>query len=323
MTLSAHFLQQRAWAAFQSALGKQIFYASGKNWSWMAVLEANRFGSRLYTPYGPTASSPESLKKALQVLIGCAEDQGVDFVRVEPQAPSAKKTLKLLRAKRSHRDIQPRHTLIKDLDRSDDELFSEMMSTNRRLYRRAATEGFTFKSSRNPADFSLFLDMIHQTAKRTGIQPHTDEYFTAMAATLLPLGAARFFIARHDGKPVATSLVFEDARTRYYAHAASSESARKLQPNVYLVGHLIFDAKATGKKRFDYFGVAPPNAPKSHAWAGFTQFKRSFGGQYVEYSGTWELPIKKARYHAYRLLTHIRTIESRTKKLAKQRLRSR
>jgi lipid II:glycine glycyltransferase (peptidoglycan interpeptide bridge formation enzyme) len=316
--LSAHFLQGRGWALFQEALGRKVFYASGPHWSWVAYLEKNRFGSRLYTPYGPTASSPTSLKQAVQALVECGDEQDVDFIRIEPQAPNAKKTLKLLRAKRARRDIQPKNTLIKDLDRPDDELFSEMMSTNRRLYRRAAETGFTFEQSHDPRQITLFLDMVHQVAARTGIQPHSDEYFTTMAETLLPTGAASLFLAKHNGKLVSTSIVFENASTRYYAHAGNAESARKLQPSVYLVGHMIFDAKKQGKQHFDYYGVAPPHAPKTHKWAGFSQFKRSFGGREVEYSGTWEIPIKPARYQAYRLFTQLQRVKTKTRKTIKK-----
>ena len=319
--LSAHFLQSRGWAAFQEKLGKKIYYASDKNWSWAALYEANSFGSRLYVPYGPTASSPASLTKAISTLVECANELDADFVRIEPAAPNAKKILRQLHAKRAHRDIQPKNTLIKDLDRPDDELFAEMMSTNRRLYRRAAETGFTFRQSYDPAELSIFLDMVHQVAERTGIQPHSDSYFESMAEALFPLKAAALFIAEHNGAPVATSIVFENANTRYYAHAGNAESARKLQPGVYLVGHLIFDAKAQGKKYFDYYGVAPPHAPKSHKWAGFSQFKRSFGGREVEYSGTWEIPIRKTRYQAYRLFTQINRVRTKSKKLARNTVR--
>ena len=97
-TLSAHFLQQRGWALFQHAQGKQVFYAASKHWSWVAILEANKFGSRLYVPYGPTASSPNALQQAINALANCAESAGVDFIRIEPRAPSAKKTLRQLKA---------------------------------------------------------------------------------------------------------------------------------------------------------------------------------------------------------------------------------
>jgi len=284
----------------------------------MAICESNRLGSRLYVPYGPTATSPTALKKALESLIACATETGADFVRIEPQAPQVKKVLRTVRAKRAHRDIQPRHTFVKDLDRPEDELYGEMASTNRRLTRRSKDAGFTFTKSHNPADISVFLDMIHQVAKRTGMQPHSDEYFQLMAKTLLPLKAATLFIGKHNGKPVSTCIAFENAHTRYYAHAANAEAARKLQPSVYMMGELIFDAKAHGKQQFDYFGVAPPNAPKTHRWAGFTQFKKSFGGRYIEYSGTWEIPVKPAQYQAYRLITHFKIVTTKARKFARR-----
>jgi lipid II:glycine glycyltransferase (peptidoglycan interpeptide bridge formation enzyme) len=303
--LAAHFLQGRAWALFQEARGKKIFYAAGTHWSWLAILEENRFGSRLYTPYGPTATSPAGLKNALGSLLSCGAASGVDFIRIEPHAPQAKKMLKGYPAKHAHRDIQPKHTLIKDLDHSEEALYSEMASTNRRLYRRAEESGFSFDRRNDPAAIRIFLDMIHEVAARTGIQPHSDEYFTTMANVLLPQKAATLFVTYHNKKPVASCIVFEDATTRYYAHAATAESARKLQPGVPLMGHIIFDAKAQGRLHFDYYGVAPPHS-ENHTWAGLSQFKRSFGGHEVEYSGTWEIPIKKARYQAYRLLRRIR-----------------
>lgn len=284
----------------------------------MAIYESNRFGSRLYAPYGPTATSPAALKKALESLRACAAEHGADFIRIEPQAPQIKKTLRTLRAKRAHRDIQPKHTLVKDLTQSDDDLYGEMLPTNRRLTKRSKEAGFSSIKSHDPADIRIFLDMIHQVAKRTGIQPHSDKYFTLMAKTLLPLKAATLFIETHNDKTVAAAFVFEDSHTRYYAHAASAETARKLQPNVYMVGNLIFDAKAEGKKTFDYFGVAPPNAPKTHQWAGFSQFKKSFGGRYIEYSGTWEIPIKPAAYQAYRLITHLKDATTKSRKFARR-----
>jgi lipid II:glycine glycyltransferase (peptidoglycan interpeptide bridge formation enzyme) len=81
---------------------------------------------------------------------------------------------------------------------------------------------------------------------------------------------------------------------------------------------MIFDAKARGKQHFDYYGVAPPHAPKTHKWAGFSQFKRSFGGREVEYAGTWEIPIKLARYQAYRLFIKLQQVKTKTRKTLKR-----
>ena len=51
---------------------------------------------------------------------------------------------------------------------------------------------------------------------------------------------------------------------------------------------------------FDLYGVVPPEV-RDHAWSGFSDFKRSFGGRQLDYSGTWELPVKRLSYALYRL----------------------
>jgi lipid II:glycine glycyltransferase (peptidoglycan interpeptide bridge formation enzyme) len=61
---------------------------------------------------------------------------------------------------------------------------------------------------------------------------------------------------------------------------------------------MIFDAKKQGQSRFDFVGVAPVGV-ENHPWEGFTKFKRSFGGQYKFYLGTWELPTHPL-YRLYR-----------------------
>lgn len=301
----AHFLQGSAWAAFQQARGRNVFYAASDGWSWLAFVEHSKLGSYLYCPYGPTVQSSKALQSAMTALKTCGKKLRVDFVRVEPQGPVNEKDLRALQLHRAHSDIQPRHTLIKELTRDDDALLSEMSATNRRLYRHAARDGFTFQSSHNPKDIAPFLTMMHEVAKRQHITPHRDEYFTKMAETLLPLKAATLFYALHQGQIVASCFAFENAATRYYVHAAAADSARHLRPGVPLMGYLIFDAKAAGKKYFDYYSIAPPDEP-NHKWAGFTQLKKSFGGEVKSMLGTWELPVKMVRYHAYRIVRRIK-----------------
>ncbi|HWZ65672.1 MAG TPA: peptidoglycan bridge formation glycyltransferase FemA/FemB family protein [Patescibacteria group bacterium] len=302
---AAHFLQSSAWAAFLAARNKRVFFAQDAGWSWLATFEVKKLGKYLYCPYGPTVSSADDLSKALASIKSCAKKLKADFIRIEPQGPITEKDLRALHLQRAHRDIQPRFTLLKDLSRSDEDLLIEMSSTNRRLYRRASELGFTFKSSQNPEDIEPFLDMLQETAKRHNVVFHAREYFKTMASTLMPLGAAKIFYAIHDQQPAAACLTFENSNARYYAHAASADAARKLQPGVPLMGHVIFDAKAEHKQLFDYYGIAPPDQP-DHKLAGVTQFKKSFGGEVKETLGTWELPVRIVRYHSYRLVRKIR-----------------
>ena len=64
-------------------------------------------------------------------------------------------------------------------------------------------------------------------------------------------------------------------------------------------------AHQTGHKFFDFYGIAPEDAPKTNPWYGFTQFKKSFGGQPTEFPGTWELPLRPIAYNLYYLYQKI------------------
>ncbi len=297
--LAAHFLQRSAWANFRQALGEKVIFAAGEGWSWMAVEERSRLGSRLYCPYGPTASSAGALKAALEELKTFAADK--TYIRVEPQGPFSRSDLEKIGLKPAQRNIQPAYTWIKDLNKDQDELFGEMSASNRNLHNTASKKGLTFKSSANPDDVRIFIDLMHEVAQRNKIKIHSDDYYLKMAEVLCPLNALKIYIAEHNNLPVAASLVFDDSQTRYYAHAGNRFEARKLQPGNPLVSRMIFDAKANGQQQFDFYGVAPPDEP-DHPWAGFTKFKQSFGGHLVDRHGTWELPIKTLNYNLYRFL---------------------
>jgi lipid II:glycine glycyltransferase (peptidoglycan interpeptide bridge formation enzyme) len=53
-------------------------------------------------------------------------------------------------------------------------------------------------------------------------------------------------------------------------------------------------AKKLNCARFDFEGITDERWPLTRKWAGFTRFKKSFGGQAVTYPGNfirWQLPF--------------------------------
>ena len=62
---------------------------------------------------------------------------------------------------------------------------------------------------------------------------------------------------------------------------------------------MISDARHAGAHPFDFWAIAPTDY-SDHKRAGYTRFKRSFGGQVKEYAGMWDLPIHAVKYSLYR-----------------------
>ena len=103
-------------------------------------------------------------------------------------------------------------------------------------------------------------------------------------------------------------MFYHSSDTLYYAHAgASSDPAhRKLNAGTALLAEAIIDAQQRGLTKADLYGIAPDGADKSHPWAGFTKFKRSFGGYDVTFAGAWDLPLQRSRYWLYRAYQTLR-----------------
>lgn len=305
-----HFLQTKAWQVFQEALGRKTFTASGKGWQYLAVLETGTRNRRLYCPYGPVCESDKALEEALASLKALAQEQNADFIRVEPTGKvSAAAVKELGLRKMTYNKLQPEQTQIIQLaGRSADDVLADMTSSTRNRFRNYTKKGLTMHESVNPEDVSIFLEFIHKVADRTGLRPHSDEYFRSQTATLFPLGAGKLFYVMFEDKPVAASISFEGDDYRCYAHAAADDDYRNLAPGTILVAHMIMDAHARGLREYDLYGIAPnsPDDDPKHAWAGFTRFKQQFGGERRQYVGTWDLPINKTRYQLYKLYQTVR-----------------
>jgi lipid II:glycine glycyltransferase (peptidoglycan interpeptide bridge formation enzyme) len=300
-----YFLQTRQWADFQRSLGRTVHEQSGPGWSFLAIQEKNPAGKVLYAPYGPVAASLEAFDAALAALTELARQCGAVFLRVEPVsagfgATDAAAVLRSRGLRPAPANQQPELSWIVDLDRDFKDVLADMKPVNRNLYRNIHKKDVTFRTSQDPEDIRVLLNFLHMTAHRNGFKPQSDEYLSQVARSLMPAGAATLFIAERHGGPIAAALAYDSADTRTYAHAALDDAHRKLSAGIPLLVTLMADAKEKGLKYVDLWGVAPADQP-DHQWAGFTAFKKSFGGREIAYPGTWDLPVRKLRYGAYQL----------------------
>lgn len=308
----SNILQSDIWAQFQRSNGHQVFTDTGQGWRYMATLEGGKTGRYLYCPYGPVADNPQAFDAAIESLLQVARANKCLFVRVEPIDEgifAGAAHADFLRGRGfvlSPRQVQPAHTQIIDLTADEETILKGMKSTNRNLHRNIHKKGVTFKTSQNPADLDVLFKFLDETAGRTGFNRQRDDYLRQVARVLMPADAATLYIAKVEREPIGAAFVYDSDDTRTYAHAATSYEHRKLSAGIPLVTHLIVDAKAKGLKYVDLFGIAPNDDP-NHEWAGFTKFKKSFGGQSVEYAGTWDKPVTALGYQAYSTLHRVKS----------------
>lgn len=303
--MDVHFLQSTPWQLFQEALGRQTFRDAGDGWEFLAILELSAGFKRLYCPYGPVVSSEHALTQALGALQDLAKRHGVTFIRLQPTGSDVSRENLRARGLKPVQFSQPSHTWLLDLAESKEDILANMKQNTRNICRNYQKKGLVYETTADPAAITYLTSLLHQTAEKNRITVHGDEYFRKQAETLLPIGAASLHLMKYENEVIAAALVYEGGTTSYYAHAASSFEHRRLNAATALLGEIIFDAKQKGKATFDFYGIAPSDEP-SHKWAGFTAFKKSFGGYERVYSDTYELPVRPFAYRWYSLLRTLR-----------------
>ncbi|MGO8687694.1 MAG: lipid II:glycine glycyltransferase FemX [Candidatus Dormibacteria bacterium] len=301
LELDGHFLQSAAWLRVQRALGYDVLRGEGDGWQWAGAIRRGRFPRYLYIPYGPASRARTGL--ALADAARAAAAARLDFVRVEPTGEDAPAALRE-RGARPTRGIQPRFTWVLDIGTSIDTLRHGMAAGHRGPINAAPRRGISVRSSTDPASVEIFLELERRAAARAGFRGQTAGYHRVIAEVLMPLGCASLYVAETAGSPVAASICFDFGRTRYYAHAASDpDLGRRLGAGPPLVWQMILDARERGATTFDFWGVVADD-DRAHPWAGFSQFKKGFGGRLLERPGTWDMPLRRLRYGLYAAIRH-------------------
>ncbi|HEX5448333.1 MAG TPA: peptidoglycan bridge formation glycyltransferase FemA/FemB family protein, partial [Candidatus Saccharimonadales bacterium] len=164
-----------------------------------------------------------------------------------------------------------------------------------------------FKSSKNPKDMPILTDMLRTVAGRNRVNFYHDEYYHKQAEILMPAGMMRLELALDGQKPIASAVIHSYGSSSSYTYAASLPEARSKGASDLLLWHCILESKDRGAKSLDLFGIAPEDAGPRHPWAGISAFKKKFGGQVIERTGTWELPLS-GKYRLYRTAGRIRRL---------------
>jgi len=303
--MGGHFLQSTLWQRVQAALGHEVIWSRDERWMWAGAIRSGRFPRYVYLPHGPTAVSGAAMTDALGDAMAAARERSLDFVRAEPAGDGAAVALRASGAQPS-RAIQPRWTWVLDLAPDEAVLRKGLSAGHRGAINAAPRRGLTIRSSTDPDDIEVFLRLQETTAASGRYRGQSESYHRIVAATLMPEGAAVLYIAEADSEAVAAALCFDFDATRYYAHAVSHpETGRKLQAAAPLVWQMLLDARAGGALRFDFWGITPGGTP-GHPWEGFSQFKRSFGGEAVERAGTWDLGVRPMRHRLYRVVARLK-----------------
>ncbi len=203
--------------------------------------------------------------------------------------------------------VQPEKTLIVDLSESDEKLFAAMHEKTRYNIRlaikkevRVAIEPATGKP------LEQFITMLSDTAARNGFRMHDADYYRHMGQSFnsknndRTVFSLQLAMAYAGDKPIAGALLGFFGDTVTYLHGASDHDARSLMGPFVLHWEAMRYARKEGYGHYDFWGI------DAQKWPGVTRFKMGFGGQVVEYPGTFDLPLNSFWYKLYRAARSLR-----------------
>jgi lipid II:glycine glycyltransferase (peptidoglycan interpeptide bridge formation enzyme) len=307
------FTQSWEWGEVLKAEGKEIervqFVGSDKVRGAAQLVKSVAPGVEYYfCPKGPVIKDDH--EEILKKLNEYGLNKELIFIRVEPENDKIiefgnsklpiKKTI----------DINPRATIILELQQSEQELLEKMHSKTRYNIRLAEKKNLKISDVKN---FQAFWSLMNETGKRDDFRLHEKKHYEEIFKSEI----VSQLTAEHDGKAIATVVMVGFNDTITYLFGASDYEHRNLMAPYLLQWQAIKNARQNGFHYYDLFGIAPHKKgfsgseyeyDQKHQYAGVTRFKLGFGGAVVEKPGTYDLIVSNGKYKVYEALRRLRRL---------------
>jgi len=198
------------------------------------------------------------------------------------------------------------HTFIIDLEKNEDELLADMSPKTRYNIKIANRHGVVISHSTSDNDFEIYLKMLFDTTKRQGFYLHSENYHRQLWSILKSTGIVEIFSAKFQGETLAAFMIFKLKDRLFYPYGASLDTHREVMAPTVLMWEAIKYGQSLGLKTFDMWGCLGPDANASEQGFGFHHFKQGYGGNLVQFVGTYDLVINPQLYKIYNLVDKYR-----------------
>jgi lipid II:glycine glycyltransferase (peptidoglycan interpeptide bridge formation enzyme) len=315
--LPLHPLQSVAWADFRFKSGISVFRVSEG-----FMMTVHRIPHTSYSiGYVPKCFFPD--KNILKKLYDIGVEQKCIFIKLEPNVFLDNKTNKTIPQNLvinnnkvpivpSPHPLFTKYSFIIDLSKSEEQLLTSCKSKTRYNIKIAQKHGVTIKETKQVTDFESYISLSKETWSRQKFHAHGEIYHRLMWKTLKKAGIARLFVANYktDTKevPLVAWIVFLYNNVLYYPYGASSSSYKNVMASNLMMWEVIKWGKRNGAKLFELWGSLGPNPNPKDPWYGFHKFKEGYGGELVEYIGSYDLIIRSNLYRFYNLAYNFRKV---------------
>lgn len=244
--------------------------------------------SVLFAPDGPVLpwTDEPRARDGLRLIIAAAGDlaerRRAIALRIEPHLEGARPTA-LRTFVRAPFDVYPQYTLLVDIDRTDAEILGAMRPKGRYNVQLAARRGVRVERPAAEAGLRRFYALFEASARRNDFFSEPYGFFINLMQSL-PEQMLRWYVAVHEGDDLAAGLAIHFGDRATYLYGGSSDRKRALMGPYAMHYEAMRDARDSGRRVYDFYGFEPYGLA-DHQYAGFSRFKRQFGGRPVRYLG--------------------------------------
>ena len=309
-SLVTHPLQSWEWGEFRKKTGIEIIR--------LGVYENNNLKEAyqifvhplpklpfniLYFPKGPKPN-----KTMLKTLEKIGQEKNAIMVKMEPNFRNDEKVKDFLLTNKCKegKPLFTKFTFQLDLKQTPEEILKKMKSKTRYNIRVAERHNVEVIEDNSSEAFEDYLKLTQETTKRQGFYAHSVSYHRKMWASMRENEIAHLFLAKYKKEILGTYIFFIFNNVLYYPYGASSRKHRQAMP---LYG-LFWEAIKFGQKMdchsFDMWGSSGPNVSPKNPYFGFHRFKEGFGGELIEFLGTYDLVINSKLYFLFNILNNLR-----------------
>jgi len=300
------FLQSWQWGELQKKIGRRVFRFNVSGLLASAIEQKLPLGQTyLYIPHGPVirSATDDSWRNFINEAGNIAGAKKPVFLRIEPLAREfrGESMQKILKEQgfQLTKPVQPETTLLIDLRRDENEILGSMEHDTRYSVRTAGKRGVTVEfinGNDKKKEFETFWKIFSETNQRHGLKSYPKIYYEEVAR-LEGECSSKIALAKAEGEVVGAAIFVYFGERVFYLFAGSRAGYGKFNAPTYLLWQAMLDAKKSGYKYFDFWGISHEN----ENWAKITAFKKSFGGEEITSSGAWDYVFNKPAYLAYNL----------------------
>lgn len=316
--LVTHVIQSWEWGEFRKSLGIPILrYGIHKNGKLSSVFQLTLHHipfTKKYVGYLPKGPYPD--KELSQALTKIGKEENCAFIKVEPNIELQPTTYNLSTGFiKSPKPLFTKYNFVLDLTKSEDELLKNMHPKVRYNIKVAQKHGIKVEERVDDEAFKIYLKLYFETTRRQGYHGHNQNYHRKVWKTLKDAGIARLLIAYYKPQtinhklPLTAWMLLSFKDTLYYPYGGSSLEYREVMANNLVAWEAIKFGKKHHLKKFDMWGALGPNADPHDPWFGFHKFKQGYGGELVEYIGTYDLIFNWPIYLIFTLVDRLTPVK--------------